>query len=240
MCPGGTVSVLGESFRLKSPTCRPAVAVLPVPPLVELTLPVTLVNIPGCVPVTVTLNVHWPPTAMVAPESEIVLPPVVAKAPPHAVPVPLITVKPAGSVSVNATPVSATVFAVGLVIVNPSDVVPLMLMSEGVNAFAIEGGATTNKAALPVLPVPPSFDVTADVVLLTVPAAVPVTLTENVQEAVAANVAPERLIAFVFCVAVIVPPPHEPVKPFGVEMISPVGNVSLKPTAVKALVRLLF
>src|SRR6267154_4923754 len=218
MCPGGTVSVFGESFRLKAPTCRLAVAVLPVSPFVELTLPVMLVNIPGCVPVTVTLGVHWPPAAIVAPESEIVLPPVVAKVPPHAVPVPLTTVKPAGSVSVKATPVKASVFAVGLVTVNPRDVVPLMLMSEGVNALAIDGGATTNKLALPVLPVPPSFDVTADVVLLTVPAATPFTLTEKLQVPPPASEPPESLIEF--DVALMVPPPQLPLTLIGWKVIS--------------------
>jgi len=218
MCPGGTVSVFGESFRLKSPTCRPAVAVLPVPPLVELTLPVTLVNIPGCVPVTLTLGVHWPPAAMVAPESEIVLPPVVAKVPPHAIPVPLATVKPAGSTSVKATPASGTVLAVGLVIVNPRDVVPLMLMSEGVNALAIDGAASTNKLALAVLPVPPSFEVTADVVLLTVPADTPFTLMEKLHVPPAASEPPERLIEF--DVALIVPLPQLPLTLVGWKVTS--------------------
>ena len=40
--------------------------------------------------------------------------------------------------------------------------------------------------------------------------------------------------------AVIVPPPHEPVRPFGVEITRPAGSVSLKPTPVSAVVVLLF
>jgi hypothetical protein len=39
-------------------TVRFAVAVLPVPPLVEVTLPVVFVNWPETAPVTVTLNWH--------------------------------------------------------------------------------------------------------------------------------------------------------------------------------------
>ena len=38
----------------------------------------------------------------------------------------------------------------------------------------------------------------------------------------------------------IVPAPQEPVRPFGVEITSPAGNVSLKPTPVSAVVVLLF
>ena len=40
--------------------------------------------------------------------------------------------------------------------------------------------------------------------------------------------------------AVIIPPPHEPVSPFGVEITRPAGNGSLKPTPVRVSVELLF
>ena len=49
------------------------------------------------------------------------------------------TTNPAGSVSVKATPVSATVFAAGFVMVNVSVVMPLNTMVVGLNAFAIDG-----------------------------------------------------------------------------------------------------
>jgi hypothetical protein len=68
------------------------------------------------------------------------------------------------------------------------------------------------------------------------PAAVPVTLIENVQEPLAAIVPPDKLIAFVPAVAVIVPAPHVPVRPFGVEITRPAGSVSLKATPVSAVV----
>jgi hypothetical protein len=58
----------------------------------------------------------------------------------------------------------------------------------------------------------------------------PVTFTENVQLVLVASVAPDKLITFVPCVAVMVPPPQEPVRPFGVEIIRPPGSVSLKAT----------
>ena len=74
------------------------------------------------------------------------------------------------------------------------------------------------------------------VVLFCVPAAMPVTFTENVQELLAAIVPPLRLITFVPAVAVIVPAPQVPVRPFGVETTRPAGSVSLKPTPVSAVV----
>ena len=72
------------------------------------------------------------------------------------------------------------------------------------------------------------------------PAAIPVTFTENVQELLAAIVPPLRLITLVPAVAVIVPPPQEPVRPFGVETTKPAGSVSLKPTPVSDVLVLLF
>jgi len=222
------------------PTVKLAVAVLPVPPLVEVTLPVVLVYWPAAAPVTVTLNWHWLFAAIVAPVSAIPVGAVVVSVPPQTVAEALATVRPVGSVSVNATPVSETAFAAGLVIVNVNDVVAFSEMVEGLNTFAIDGGATTLTLAEAVPPVPPSVDVTLPVVLFCVPAAMPVTFTANVQELLAAKVAPDRLITFVFCVAVIVPPPQEPVSPFGVEITRPAGSVSLKPMPLSEVVVLLF
>lgn len=119
---------------------------------------------------------------------------VVVKVPPQTVDEPLATVSPVGRVSVNATPVKATELADGFVMVNVNEVVALTAIVEGLNVFAIDGGATTvTTAVLLVAPVPPSVEVTAPVVLFCTPAAVPVTLTENVQEPFAANVPPDRL-----------------------------------------------
>src|SRR6476469_4272517 len=137
---------------------------------------------------------------------------VVVSVPPQTVAEALATVKPVGSVSVNATQASDTAFAAGLVIVNVSDVVAFSPMRDGFKTLAIDGGATTLILAEAVPPVPPSVDVTLPVVLFCVPAAMPVTFTENVQEVLAARLAPDKLITFVACVAVIVPPPQEPVR----------------------------
>ena len=160
---------------------------------------------------------------------------VVVSVPPHTVAVLLATVKPVGSVSANATPVSGATFAAGLVIVKVSEVVAFTAIVAGLNALAMDGGASTVMLADAVAPVPPSVEVTGPVVLFCVPVAVPVTFTLNVQEELAAMVPPDKLITFVFCVAVIVPPPQEPVRPFGVETIRPAGKVSLKPTPVRPI-----
>jgi hypothetical protein len=85
-------------------------------------------------------------------------------------------------------------------------------------------------------PVPPSVEVTLPVVLFLVPAVVPVTLTENVQEEEAAIVPPLRLKVPVPAVAAIVPLPQVPVRPFGVDTTKPAGNVSVKATPVNATV----
>ena len=79
-----------------------------------------------------------------------------------------------------------------------------------------------------------SFEVTVLVVLVCTPIAVPVTFTENVQEAPAASVAPDRLMLFDPSVAVIIPP-HEPVRPLGVDTIRPDGSVSVKARPVSAM-----
>jgi hypothetical protein len=219
-------------------TVKLAVAVLPVPPFVEVTFPVVLVNCPEAAPVTVTLNWHWPFTAIVAPVSEIPVGAVVVSVPPQTEAVAFATVRPVGSVSVNATPVRAATLAAGLVMVKVSEVVAFSAIVEGLNTFAMDGGATTEMLAVAVPPVPPSVEVTLPVVLVCCPAAMPVTLTENVQLELAAIVPPLRLITLVPAVAVIVPAPQVPVRPFGVETTRPAGNVSLKATPVTAVVLL--
>ena len=217
-------------------TVRLAEAVLPVPPFVEVTFPVVLVYCPETAPVTVTLNWHWLFTAMVAPVNAIPVGEVVVSVPPQTAADELATVSPVGNVSVKATPVRASTFAAGFVMVNVSEVVAFSAIVEGLNAFAMDGGATTEMLAVAVPPVPPSVEVTLPVVFVCCPAAMPVTLTENVQEALAAIVPPLRLMTFVPATAVIVPAPHVPVRPFGVETTRPAGSVSLKPTPVRATV----
>ena len=146
-----------------------AVAVLPLPPLIEVTLLVVLTKLPEEVPVTFAINVQVAPTPTVPLVSEMLADPATAVALPPQVlvkPLGVDTTIPAGSESVNATPASATAFAAGLVIVKVSDVEPFSGIDVAPNALAIEGGATTfNIAVLLVVPVPPSDDVTLPVVL---------------------------------------------------------------------------
>src|SRR5579883_1747817 len=85
------------------------------------------------------------------------------------------------------------------------------------------------------LPEMPWSELTIDVVLSLVPGAVAVTFTVNVQYAPAARLAADSVIVPVPEVAVIVPPPQEPVTPLGVATVRPVGKMSVNVTPVKAV-----
>src|SRR5882672_5246976 len=149
--------------------------------------------------------------AIVAPESPMLVGAIAVSVPPHIDAEELANVSPVGKVSVNATPVSATVFAMGFVMVKVSDVVPLRAIAAGLNALAIDGGATTLMLAEAVPPVPPFAEVTLPVVLFWSPPEAPVTFIENVHELLCARVVPDRLMTLVPCAAVIAPPPQIPV-----------------------------
>src|SRR5450759_1890552 len=95
-----------------------AEAVLPVPPFVELTAPVVLFFTPEVVPVTFTERVHVLLIATVPPVRPTVVAPAAAENVPAQVLLTfgvLATCRPAGNGSEKATPLSATVFATGLV-----------------------------------------------------------------------------------------------------------------------------
>jgi hypothetical protein len=82
-----------------------------------------------------------------------------------------------------------------------------------------------------VAPAPLSFDVIAPVVLFFMPALVPVTLIEKLQEAFAASDPLARLT--LPAVAVMVPlPTHDPLRPLGVATTRPDGNESVNATPV--------
>jgi hypothetical protein len=97
-------------------------------------------------------------------------------------------------------------------------------------------GISVLKLADAIFPVPPLVDDTAPVTLLYVPPALAVTLTLNMHDALAASVAPARLTLPPAAVAVMVPPPQAPVRPFGVDTVMPAGSVSVKATPVRELV----
>src|SRR6185437_15253138 len=135
--------------------------------------------------------------------------------------------KPAGSVSLKATPVSATV-VLGFVMVKLSEVEPFNGMLAAPKAFAMVGGPTTVIEALEVLPVPPLIDVTWTLLFFT-PAVVPCTLTETVQLAPGANVAPLKDTDEDPSTAVAVPL-QVLVRLPGVAPTSPAGRLSVNAT----------
>jgi hypothetical protein len=203
-----------------------AFAVPPVPPFAADTFPVVLFFTPAVVPVTVTVNVQFVLVPMAPPLSEIMLGAVVVSVPPpHTAELPVGTVNPAGSVSVNATPVNAVV-VFGFVTVNVSTLVPFSGIVAASNDFIIEGGPTTvSMAVLLVPPAPLSFELTLPVVLFHTPVVPPVTVTMNEQLEVAASVPPLKLIRFGDVVDTI--PPQVAIGP-AVGTVSPAGNVSVK------------
>ena len=135
---------------------------MPVPPLVEVTGALVFTNVPGALVFTAIESVQPEPVAIV-PALMLTDPePATAVAvPPHvfASPFGVATTSPAGSVSVNATPVAPTVLAVGFVIVNVNVEVPFCGTVPGVNDAAIDGGATTTCGLVVSEPVPPTKSV---------------------------------------------------------------------------------
>jgi hypothetical protein len=181
------------------------------------------------------LKVHDAEAAMVAPERLTEFDPAVAVMvpPPHdpVSPFGVATVKPLGNVSVKAVPVrSVAAFAFEIVKLK-LDVLPAVTL-DGVNDLAIDGGASTVKPADAALPVPSFVEWMALVVLVYEPAALTTTFTLNVHELLAATVAPESDTLPDAATAVIVPPPHDPVSPFGVDTNMPAGSKSENPNPV--------
>ena len=194
-------------------TVRLALAVPPEPPESEPIALVVLFLTPEVVPVTLTVSVHVVLVLITPPlkDTEELLATAVNVAPPPQFPLLVApgvdaTVRPAGNVSVKFTPVNAVTLAAGFVIVNVSVVVPLTATKAAPNALENTGGATTLMLADAVVPVPPSVEVIALVVLFAFPAAVPVTATEMVQVPLAATLPPEKLTLPAPAVAVNVPP----------------------------------
>ncbi len=189
-------------------TVKEALAVFPVPPFVEVTLPVVLFFTPVVVPVTSTEMLQEPPAAIEPPlKVSEVSPTAGANVPPQV----LLefgvaaTCKPAGRASVKATPVSA-VPAFGFVSVKVSVVVPFKATVAAPKDLVIEGGAITVVVSLAVFPVPPLVEVTLPVVLFFTPAVAPVTVTGKLQVPPATIEPPASDITPVAAVVVTVPP----------------------------------
>jgi hypothetical protein len=212
-----------------------AVPVLPVPPLADVTV-TELFCTPGLTPVTLTEKVQLAPAARDAPDKLTVDAPAVAVIVPESQapvsPLGVETTNPAGSVSVKAIPVRApAVF--GLVTVKLRLVLRPTPRVAAPKLFAMVGGFTTAMLAVAVFPVPPLVEVTVTELFCT-PAVVPVTLTENVQEAPAARDAPDKLTVDAPAVAVMVPESQVPLITLGVETTNPAGRMSVKAIPVKA------
>src|SRR5258708_35633838 len=187
--------------------------VVPVPPSVEVIAPVVLAASPGTVPFTSTLRVHDRLCATVPPLRLITPVPATAVTLPLQVLLTLgvgaTTNVPVldGSVSLKATLVrspAAVVF--GLLMVKVTVAIPFSgMLTEGLNALLMVGGATTVMLAIAVLPVPPLLEVTCTLLLFT-PGVVPFTVTETVQEEFGATLAPDKLTLPLPSTAVAVPP----------------------------------
>lgn len=142
------------------------------------------------------------------PESTILPPPAVAvNVPPQEFVVlrGVTFVIAAGYVSVKAIPVNAVV-VLELVRVKVSVLVPPDAIGSGEKFLAIEGGSTTVKVSVAVLPVPPLVEVIFPVVLVWVPAVEEVTSRVMVQLLFAAIVPPAKAMLPPPAVAVSVPP----------------------------------
>src|SRR5260370_3677320 len=162
--------------------------VMPVPPLVELTVPVVFDTFPACVPVTFTVIVQvLPGVAMLPPGRLMLVVFAVAVTVPLQTPltpgVPA-TCSPFVHVSAAAIPFSAVVLAAGLAMVNVSVVDTFCCAVAAPNCLLMVGGATIlSVAVLQGVPVPPSVEVMVPVELAASPDTVPYTTTLSVNGA---------------------------------------------------------
>jgi hypothetical protein len=230
--PLGTM-VLGLNALLiigGATTVIDAEAVLPVPPFVALTVPLVLFFTPAVAPVTVTVIVQLPLDARLPPLKLIWFGDVVVSVPLHCDEVPVTTVNPAGSVSVNVTPVKAVV-VFGLATVKLNTLVPPRGIVAALNDFEIDGGPTTvSVAVFEVAPVPLSFELIAPVVLFHTPVVEPVTVKLNEQLPPPASAPPLNVI--VLGAVVVSVPPHVAVGP-EVATVIPAGKVSVNAIPVR-------
>jgi len=215
-----------------------ALAVLPVPPFVDVTFPVVLFLSPALAPVTSTEMVQEPLAATEPPlKLSEVSPATGAKVPPQVLLMfgVAATCKPTGNTSVNATPVK-TVLVFGFVIVKPRVVTPLSGILTAPKDFVIEGALKTVNVSFAALPVPPFVDVTLPVVLFFTPTVVAVTSTVTVQLPLAAIVPPLKVNVVLPAAGAKVGAPQPVVVAFGVPATSsPAGRASVKATPVNAV-----
>ena len=210
-------------------TVSVAVAAALGPPSVELT--VTLLSFaPGVVPVTFTETAQEALAATVPPDKLTVPEPAVAVAVPPQVLLRLLgvaTTKPAGRLSVNDSPVRPTLLF-GLVMLIVSNEVPFSGIVVGAKVLVtVAGEATVRVAVLLVAPVPPLVELTAPVVLVTVPDCVPVTFTTIVQVVPGVAILPPVRLMLVELAAAVTVPPQVLLTPGVDATCSPFVSVSL-------------
>ena len=144
--------------------------------------------------------------------------------------------RPAGSVSLKPTPVSATVVLL-FWMVKCRLVEPFSGMLDAPNALMMTGGATTVMEALEVLPVPALVELAWTLLFFT-PAVVPCTFTMTVQLVPGASVWPLKLMLEEPATVVTVPV-HVPLVLGGVATTSPAGKLSVKATPLSVRFTLL-
>jgi hypothetical protein len=170
--------------------------------------------------------------ARLPPDNEITLL-LTVTVPPQPGPDELGAERPAGKVSEKLMPVKPPGFPDGFVIViERVDVCPVTMVL-GENDLLILGGAKAlNDAVAAELFVPVSV-VNSDTELFFGPPVVATTETLKLQPVLAPSTAPERLMEDALAVAVMVPPPQDPVT-FGEDATcNPAGKESVKPTPVR-------
>jgi hypothetical protein len=205
-----------------------AEAVLPGPPVEEVTLTESVAEEAA---VTLTETVHDEFTGTEPPARVITDEPAAETSVPPQVFVTLgveATLIPGGSALLKPTPARATELAAGLAIVTVREVDAFAATLDAPKAREMVGGAATAIVAAAEVFCPASVDMAQ--VFVFDPADVPVTFTEKLQDAEAARVAPES--AMLPLEAVMVPPPQEPVSPFGLATARPAGRVSVRLTPV--------
>jgi len=207
--------------------------VVPVPPLVALTLPVVLLYVPSAVGVTFTETVQLllaltdPPLTLI--EVDAAVAPLTDSPQGFTRLGVLATCRFAGNVSLTASPVRAAVLPAGLVMVSVRVEGVLIGTLAGENAFVIVGGFSTFNVADAVVPVPPFAELTFPVVLFAAPTVESVTLTVMLQLLPVLMDPPLKLSA-------VSPgfgeklPPQELVAFVGLATDRPAGNGSLTAT----------
>jgi hypothetical protein len=234
----------GEKFLLiegGETTVTLAFDVLPVPPLVELTVTLLFFN-PAVLPVTLTVKLQEAFAARVAPDKLTeVVPAVAVIVPPPQLPVKPLgveTTSPEGKLSVKPTPVNEIVFAVGLLMVKFNTVLPFKGIVTSSKDLTMLGALKelTISESLAVFPVPPFVALTLPEVLFFVPIVVAVTSTLTVQVPLAVMVPPLKVneVAPAAGEKAGLPQPDVPV--FGVAATcKPEGNESVNATPVSAV-----